>query len=102
MNKISLLIAVIFTVNIAFGQTDSTKKEADNFHTIFGNSGEKTKVSGFGALMMDFGSIENNFGLNMGLDGAVLINRSFFMGELWLRLQHTHIQHSVIKKRSLS
>ena len=80
MKNITLLIAALFIVNLSFGQKDSTQQTEKQFQTIFGKSGEKTKVSGFGAFMMDFGSIENNFGLNLGLDGAVLINRSFFMG----------------------
>jgi len=77
---ITVLITAILFTNLSYGQIDSTKVQDNEFHTIFGKSGEKTKISGFGALMLDFGNIEHNLGLNIGIDGAVLINQSFYVG----------------------
>ena len=80
MKRIVIIIISIFTINMAFAQQDKTNDSGDELRTIFGKSGDKVKVSGFGAFNMDFGNIENNFGLMLGGEGAVLLNRSFFVG----------------------
>ena len=80
MKKIFFIIAAVLTLNTVFAQQNDSTNTNDELKTIFGKSGDKVKVSGFGAFNMDFGSIENNFGLMMGGEGAVLINRSFFIG----------------------
>ncbi len=80
MKKIALIIISIFTINMAFAQQGRTNDSGEELKTIFGKSGDKVKVSGFGAFNLDFGNIENNFGLMLGAEGAVLINRSFFVG----------------------
>ena len=85
MNKIYLLAFALFIGFSSIAQTNETetpkKEKKSNFGTIFQNRNqEKTKVSGFMALNLDFGSIDNEFGLLLGFDGAVLINQSFFVG----------------------
>lgn len=65
--------------NVLIAQTDSTQSN-DDFKTLFNNKGGKTKISGFGSVNLDFGSIENNFGLMMGGEGAMLFNRKFYIG----------------------
>jgi hypothetical protein len=80
MKRVLLIIITFFAINVTFAQQDNSNQNDDELKTIFGKSGDKVKVSGFGAFNMDFGSIENNFGLMLGGEGAVLINRSFFVG----------------------
>ena len=83
MKKLLLLsLTIIFFVG-ASAQTDTTKNKTNKeseFHTIFHSNSDNTKISGFMALNMDFGSINKDFGLLLGIDGAVLINRRFFIG----------------------
>jgi hypothetical protein len=83
MKKIYLLAFTLLIGYSSIAQTNEkeTPKKESNFNTIFHNRNqEKTIVSGFMALNMDFGSINKEFGLLLGIDGAVLINQSFFVG----------------------
>jgi len=80
MKNIIILITTLFLYNISFAQTEDKSKEDNEYHTLFSNESGKTKVSGFGTLALDFGGINNDFGLMIGGEGAVLINRSFFIG----------------------
>ena len=72
----------LLTLNVFSQENTKKQDEATNtgFQTIFNNKGESTDISGFMALNMDFGNINNNFGLLLGFDGAVLINKRFFLG----------------------
>ena len=78
--KYSVLLTVsLLTINILVAQTDSIQS-SNEFKTLFSNNAEKTKISGFGSVNIDFGSIENNFGLMIGGEGAILLNRKFYIG----------------------
>ena len=77
MKYLVLLIALI-TVNASIAQTDSTS--TDELRTLFSKKSGKTKVSGFGSVNLDFGNIENSFGLMLGGEGAVLLNKRFYIG----------------------
>jgi len=72
-----ILFALLF-MQISFAQQD-TLQTNNEFQTIF-NKSSKTKISGFGAVNMDFGSIENNFAFILGGEGAVLLNRKLYIG----------------------
>ena len=74
------LIALLFVFDIAIAQSGSLQSENNNYRTLFGSANGSTKVSGFGSFNLDFGNIDNEFGLMIGGEGAVLINRSFFIG----------------------
>jgi len=76
---IQLLILVLF-VNTAIAQVKDTSATQSQYRTIFGKSGKKTKVSGFGTFTMDFMNVDNDFGLMMGSDMAVLIDNRFYIG----------------------
>jgi hypothetical protein len=86
MRNLLLLITAVFTLNLTvYGQTDSLQTVASptpsEFKTIFHPSGKgKIDITGFGALNMDFASLDNNFDVIGGLDLAVLFNKSFFVG----------------------
>ncbi len=79
MKNLTLFLALIFITSIAVAQEDSLKSD-NEFRTLFKGNGNKTKVSGFGSINLDFGSIENSFGLMMGGEGAVIFNRKFYFG----------------------
>jgi len=80
MRKIYLIIAAFFIVSTSFAQQEDESNTDDEFYTLFGSKTGKTKVSGFGTLALDFNGINNDFGLMIGGEGAVLINRLFFIG----------------------
>ena len=73
MKKLIALFTIAFVANLANAQEE-------DYRTIFGNSDNPSSVSGFGAVALDFGSINGDFALMMGGDGAVLFNRSFYVG----------------------
>ena len=73
MKSFFCFFLVISISLISFGQDEG-------YQTIFKNSKDSTKVSGFGAVTMDFGSVNGDLALMMGGEGAVLINRSFYVG----------------------
>lgn len=73
MKNLLALITILLITSFSFAQEDE-------FQTIFKGSNSKTSISGFGAVTMDFGSINNEFGFQMGGEGAVLFNKSFFIG----------------------
>ncbi len=85
MKKTILLMTVMLLIAAtSFAQQanpkDSTKAESSEYQTLFSHNGEKPKVSGFGALNLDFGQVSDQFAFNMGLDMAVLFNRSVYFG----------------------
>jgi hypothetical protein len=82
MKNLGLLVLTFLLFNASFAQTDSSTTAASSeFNTIFNSSGKgKVHVSGFGALNMDFTSLDNNFSVMGGLDLAALFNKSFFVG----------------------
>ncbi len=73
MKKLVTLLFACLIANFAFGQEDDYK-------TLFGNSDGSTDVSGFGTVSLDFGSVNGDFALFMGGEGAVLFNKSFYVG----------------------
>jgi len=75
---IILLFAGIQSINAQ--KSDSTKTKSSEYKTVFNHSNSKPSVSGFGAIAMDFGTVSSNLGFNMGLDLAVLMNKSFYIG----------------------
>ena len=80
MRNLYFIIALLFIINTSFAQQNDTSNNEDQYYTLFGSKTGKTKVSGFGTLTLDFNGINKDFGLMMGGEGAVLINRSFFVG----------------------
>jgi len=80
MKNIALLVLGLFIFTVSNAQEKDSLKSETEYHTLFGNKNGKTKVSGFGTFSMDFGNMNNDFGLMMGGEGAVLINRSIFIG----------------------
>ena len=76
--KTYFIIFTLIIAQISFAQQDTSKTD-DEFKTIFQKK-SKVKVSGFGAVILDFGSIENDFSLLVGGEGAVLFNRKFYIG----------------------
>ncbi len=75
-----IFISFFIIQNVNAQNNGSTKNETTEYKTIFKNSNNKTKISGFGAINIDLGSVSNNTSLNLGLDIAVLMNRSFYFG----------------------
>ena len=78
MKYIALILVLVF-VNIVNAQQDSTQS-AQEYKTIFSKNGDDTKISGFGSLNLDFGSIDKTFGLMIGGEGALLIDTKFYVG----------------------
>ena len=75
-----LLFIIGFSV-VSFAQeTDSKQSSDDSYRTIFNFDGGVTKVSGFGAFNINMLSMDSKTAGAMGFDGAVLINRSFYIG----------------------
>jgi len=79
MKHLVLFIALLIA-SVLIAQTDNTTTTDNEFKTLFHNNGGKTKVSGFGSVNLDFGSVENNFGLMLGGEGALLLNQRFYIG----------------------
>lgn len=75
IKRLLFLSVIIISVSSVKAQNESS----DEFKTLFSNNG-KTSVSGFGGLITEFSSIDNNFAFSMGGEGAVLFNQSFFFG----------------------
>lgn len=96
------MILVFIASSVVAQEKDSTTAQSE-YKTIFGKSGEKTKVSGFGTVTYDFMNINNDFGLMIGGDGAVLINRSFYIGFYGKGLTTTpKFNYNYYKKDSLA
>lgn len=77
MKKAVFLLAAV----ILFGNINSVKSQEEDteYRTLFKQNG-KTSVSGFGGLIMEFSSVDNQFAYSMGGQGAALFNQSFFIG----------------------
>ncbi|WP_250630203.1 hypothetical protein [Rhodoflexus caldus] len=67
--KLTALIGALFLSAAAFAQ--------DEPETLLG---KHVKVSGFGAPIVEFSSINNQFTVSTGGGGAVLLNQKFFFG----------------------
>jgi len=80
MKNLYFIIVALFVINTSFAQQKEQSNGENEYYTLFGSKTGKTKVSGFGTLTLDFNGINKDFGLMMGGEGAVLINRSFFIG----------------------
>jgi hypothetical protein len=80
MKNLYFIIAFLYIITTTFAQQVDDSNGEKEYYTLFGSKTGKTKVSGFGTLMLDFNGINKDFGLMMGGEGAVLINRSFFIG----------------------
>ena len=82
-----LIILIIIAPFIAFSQSNEEKESATknskndgSYRTLFSSPNGKTKVSGFGALNINLLSADNKTIGAIGMDGAVLLNRSIYMG----------------------
>lgn len=64
------LIALLLWTSAALAQDGETE------YLLGGN----TRISGFGGLILEFSEVNNQFSVSTGGGGAVLINRSFFLG----------------------
>ena len=73
MKNTTLLIALVFVTTIGLAQEQE-------YRTLFSSNNNQTHVSGFGTVTLDFGQAENEFAFYMGGEGAVLLNRSFYLG----------------------
>lgn len=80
--KISNLAAIVFfcmaaflcpSVNV-FGQNDKN----DETETLFGRG--NLRISGFGAPIVEFSSVNGQFSVSNGGGGAALFNQTFFIG----------------------
>ena len=81
MKFILTIVFAAFFINATYAQQDTlSKKKSDEYKTIFKSSGNKVKMSGFGALNIDFLNLDNNFSVTGGIDAGALFNRSFFVG----------------------
>ncbi|MCK5847043.1 MAG: hypothetical protein KAG84_06375 [Bacteroidales bacterium] len=83
MNKHFLLLffIVAFPIILFSQSTDSTKldNQQSNYQTLFSNH-DAPKVSGFGSFNFQLLALDSKLSGGIGFDGAVLINRSFYMG----------------------
>lgn len=80
MKTLSLIIAFLFIINFAFSQGDTSSVQESEFKTLIKKPNHKLKVSGFGAINVDFGYANDNIQVLPGLDLATLIERKFFIG----------------------
>jgi len=76
MKKIITFLAVIL---ISLSVAEAQDNSSDDFKTIFGSGGE-TSISGFGGILMDFSTVNGDFGYSLGGEGAALFNKSVFIG----------------------
>lgn len=82
-NYITLITISLFFIgiqSISAQNSNSSESNKSEYKTIFNAGQNKPSLSGYGALVMDFGTVSSNLGFNMGLDLAVLINKSFYIG----------------------
>lgn len=80
MKNLILILLALFIVNVAVAQENGTLTKQSDYRTIFKKSNNSVKVSGFGAINIDFGYTDNNLRVLPGLDLAALFNHSFFVG----------------------
>jgi hypothetical protein len=73
MNKHLILISLLIIPLLGSAQDEE-------FKTIFQKKGEKIKISGFAAPIMNFTAIDNEFALMMGGGCAVSLNNVFIGG----------------------
>lgn len=72
---LSSLFVFIFSLPVCAQEEGN---DDDEIQTIFSDGIER--ISGFGGPIMSFTSFDNDFAFEMGGGGAVLINRSLFLG----------------------
>jgi hypothetical protein len=78
MKRIAILLVLNMLGVVVFSQNDTSKTE---YQTIFKiKKNEKVKISGFGSITIDLGQADGNFASYFGGEGAVIFNRSFYMG----------------------
>lgn len=73
----SMIILFLVSSITLFAQEEAENEKEMKY--IFGGKG-KTKVSGFGAPIMQFSAIGDEFAFLMGGGGAVLLNQTFYIG----------------------
>jgi len=85
--KFLYLLALIVIPFISYSQNSDVKEvesknktEEIKYRTLFGSPGGKTKVSGFGSFNIDLLSMDGKTSGALGMDGAVLLNRSIYLG----------------------
>ena len=74
-NILSILFIGLLSLSVVKAQDDSEEE----FKTLFSSNGESS-VSGFGGIVLDFSSVNGDFGYSMGAEGAALFNKSVFIG----------------------
>lgn len=84
------LIVYATTILFVFSSISLIAQEEEKeMNYIFGSKG-KTKVSGFGAPIMGFTAIGDEFAFMMGGGGAVLLNQTFYIGAFGEGLTTSH------------
>lgn len=73
MNKRLIILSVLIFPILVTAQDEE-------FKTIFNKKGDKLKISGFGAPIMNFTAIDNDFALMMGGGCAVILGNVFIGG----------------------
>ena len=53
-------------------------KAQDEMQYLFGGEDNNVKISGFGGVLMEFSSIDKDFGFSMGGGAAMLISHKFY------------------------
>ncbi len=84
-NYFLIFLFLFSTVNLSAQEEEEQK----DMQYIFGSKG-KTKVSGFGAPIMQFSAIGDEFAFLMGGGGAVLLNQTFYIGAFGEGLSTSH------------
>ena len=76
MKKINFLLPLIICSCIPYSYAQD--RTDDIPQVLIGNGIDN--ISGFGGLLMEFSSINGDFGVSTGGGGAVLLNQAFFFG----------------------
>lgn len=86
INYTMVILFMVLTITL-FAQEEAESEKEMKY--IFGSKG-KTKVSGFGAPIMQFSAIGDEFAFLMGGGGAVLLNQTFYIGAFGEGLSTSH------------
>ena len=89
MRLTNYAMIILFAVSSITLFAQEEAEEEKNMQYIFGSKG-KTKVSGFGAPIMQFSAIGDEFAFLMGGGGAVLLNQTFYIGAFGEGLSTSH------------
>lgn len=73
MKSVQFIIIVLFIAQVSISQ------EEESYRTIFG-SARNPRVSGFGGLINEISGLDGNVVHQIGIQGAVLLNQSLYMG----------------------